>query len=368
VKSWRATGNALEAVAALHSGVALFLDELREVEPREIVQTVLMLGNGSGKQRMRTGGSLRAALTWLLMFMSTGERRVEELAALVGVPVDAGAGVRLVEIPVPEAGAFDDLHGISDGATFAETIRAAALENYGTAGPAWLEYLTSHRAEAVRFLRECSRELLDAWLERATDAGQVARVAGRFALVAAAGELATRAGITGWRVGESEGAVRRLFDDWLAARGTRGDAEALAAVRQVAALLGQHAESYFPWWHRAADDHRPNSPKRWGLRRMVTDEGLTVDSARERNAIFGEGAISSAQGARVAANFYIAASAFRDEICKGFAPAYVARVLHQRGYLVPETEKRLDRKERLPGIGAARCYVIKAEIFEDSNL
>ena len=36
---------------------------------------------------------------------------------------------------------------------------------------------------------------------REHDAGQTRRVAARFALVAAAGELATRAGVTGWPVG-----------------------------------------------------------------------------------------------------------------------------------------------------------------------
>ena len=214
------------------------------------------------------------------------------------------------------------LHGASDGATFAEKIRAAALENYGTAGPAWLEYLTAHRAEATRFLRECSRELLDAWLERATDAGQVARVAGRFALVAAAGELATRAGITGWPAGEAERAARRLLDDWIAARGTRGDAEALAAVRQVAALLGQHAESISP-----GGIARPTITDR--MRRSAGDcagssAGATRRSKPNSNAT---SPIDDGHAKAFTAEFHVLASAFRDEICRGFDPRYVARVL-----------------------------------------
>ncbi len=371
VRSWRSTGNAIEATAAAHSDTALFLDEMREADPREVGQTVLMLGNGQGKQRMKVGGAQRAPYTWRALFASTGERTVAELAALAGLSVDAGAGVRLVEVPVPEAGVFDDLHGAADGAAFADGLRAAALRAYGVAGDAWLSYLTAHREEARRFLRECSAELLGGWLQRASDAGQTQRVAARFALVAAAGELATRAGITGWPAGEAERAARRLFDDWIAARGTRGDAEALAALRQVAQVLGEHGESYFPLWHRGSDDRRPNAPKRWGLRKMVDEAGNEVESQAERAVTYGDDAITEQQGEKIAAKFYVLVTAWRDEVCRGFDPRYVARVLHRRGHLVPESDRpggRLDRKERLPGVGLARCYVIRPGIFGDQAL
>jgi len=368
VRTWRSTGNAIEATAASLGDTALLLDEMREADPREIVQTVLMLGNGQGKQRMKAGGAQRAPHTWRLLFASTGERTVAEQAALAGLSVDAGAGVRLIEVPVPEAGVFDELHGAPDGAAFCDAIRAAALRAYGVAGDAWLEWLTAHRDEAREFLRGCIEELLRGWVEHASDAGQTRRVAARFALVAAAGELATRAGITGWPAGEAERAARGLFDDWIGARGTRGDAEALAALRQVAALLGQHAESYFPTWHRAGDDHRPNSPRRWGLRKLVDEAGNEVGSPAERAELYGAGVIPSAQAEKTAARFYVTISAWRDEICKGFDPRYVAAVLHRRGHLLPESDKRLDRMERLPGIGRARCYVVQPTIFADPAL
>ncbi|MCC6380132.1 MAG: DUF927 domain-containing protein [Burkholderiales bacterium] len=371
VRTWRATGNALEATAASHSDCVLMLDELREVDPREVVQTVLMLANGSGKQRLRSGGAARPPYTWRLLFASTGERTIAEIAATAGVPVDAGAGVRLVEVPTPETGMFDHQHGERDGAAFAERLARAALHDYGVAGDAWLAYLTGHRDEARAFLRECAAEWLDGTVKRSTDAGQTKRVAARFALVAAAGELATRAGITGWPAGEAERAASQLFRDWVGARGTRGDAEALAALRQVAALLGQHAESFFPPWHRAVDDHRPNAPKRWGLRKWVDELGNEIESREERDATYGEGAPTEKQGARIAARFYVTISAWRDEICKGFDPRYVAGVLHRRGHLLPESDKpgaRLDRKERLPGIGPARCFVVQPSIFEDAAL
>ena len=59
---------------------------------------------------------------------------------------------------------------------------------------------------------------------------------------------------------------------------------------------------------------------------------------------------------------------FRREICKGYDPRFVARVLAKRGHLVPGEGGRADRKERLPGLGGVRCYRVKPSIFEDELL
>ena len=59
--------------------------------------------------------------------------------------------------------------------------------------------------------------------------GQVGRVGARFALVGAAGEMATAAGMTGWPVDESERAAITCCDAWLEARGDNGDGEVVTA-------------------------------------------------------------------------------------------------------------------------------------------
>ena len=47
------------------------------------------------------------------------------------------------------------------------------------------------------------------------------RVADKFALIGAAGELATELGLTGWFRGEAESAARQCFASWCEARGGR---------------------------------------------------------------------------------------------------------------------------------------------------
>ncbi|SFO42995.1 hypothetical protein [Nitrosospira briensis] len=59
----------------------------------------------------------------------------------------------------------------------------------------------------------------------ANAAGQVERVARRFALVAMAGGLATRWKLTGWAEGEAIQAARKCFAAWMDAFGGSGNRE-----------------------------------------------------------------------------------------------------------------------------------------------
>jgi putative DNA primase/helicase len=61
-------------------------------------------------------------------------------------------------------------------------------------------------------------------------------VGARFALVGAAGEMATEAGLTGWPTGESERAARACFNAWLAARGGIGNGEVVGHAAASAPL------------------------------------------------------------------------------------------------------------------------------------
>lgn len=368
VESWRATSNGAESVAARYSGTVLVLDEIREAEAREIAATVLMLGNESGKARQKSGGGLRARLTWRLYFLSSGESGIEAHAARAGGTVDAGALVRLIELPAVMSetlGVFETIGDSPDAAHFADALRDAALTHYGTAGVAWLEYLTAHRTEAAEFLRGCIAEFLDSGIV-AGDSGQTRRVARRFAHVAAAGELATCIGLTGWQPGEADRAARVMFARWLEARGTRGDAEELKALRHVAAMLAERGAANFVWWHRAGEDRVPNPPMRWGLRRLL-DGATPIESNAQWGARFGTEA-DSAGDAETSCEYFVTVTAFREHLCAGFDPTFVARVLHRRGHLKPESEKRLDRKERLPGIGSARVYRVLPSLFADAAL
>jgi uncharacterized protein (DUF927 family) len=172
-----------------------------------------MLAAQMGKARMsRAGNRNRATLRWTLLFLSTGELPLTATLAAAGIPAQAGQQVRMIELPA-DAGAglglFQELHGSADPDAFARRLRDASERHCGHAAPLFLEHLVADRASAVAMVRATMENWLSRQLARGV-AGQVSRVASRFALIAAAGELASIWGIVPWPGGTASEAGRVL--------------------------------------------------------------------------------------------------------------------------------------------------------------
>ena len=168
--------------------------------------------------------------------------------------------------------------------------------------------------------------------------GQVSRVANRFALIAAAGELATEYGSTGWPVGAAFDGVLVCFNAWLERRGTIGKAETEMLLEQVTAFLEAHGESRFT--PMEGDVKGPARPviNRAGFRRAV---------------------VSAPTGDYTATEYFVLPSAFR-EMVAGFEPKWAARVLADKGLIRPGKDKS-SVSINLPTMGKARCYHFPAQ-------
>ena len=232
-QTWRATSNGLEGVAALHNDGLLILDEIGQANPKEIGDTAYMLANGQSKTRMTKTTATRKPLTWRLLFLSSGEYTLVDMMKAEGKRTFAGQEIRLANIP-SDAGAgmgvFENIHGKKDPAQFADMLKQSISNYHGTAGQEWLKYVT----ENPGWRQEIQQPLNQFVQEVTTDVTQQGgRVALRFALVAQAGELATKAGITGWKKGEATKAAKTCYRAWLAdfGKGDREHKNILEAVR-----------------------------------------------------------------------------------------------------------------------------------------
>ena len=346
VQSLRATANGLEAMAEMHNDLTLFLDELAQMDPREAAETVYLLGNGCGKARMSRNIGSRKSLTWCLIFMSAGELTLADHVQTAGKRTRGGAEVRLLNIEA-DAGAglglFEDLHGASSPDEFARQLKDATDRYYGAPLRAYLESVTSKRSTVESALRDFQADFLKNRVP-AGATGEVFRAAQRFATIAAAGELATSAGITGWEAGEATKAAERCFRSWIEARGTTRASDTEAAINQVRRFLEAHGASRFqqiryPALQAGADSPDENQvvPNRAGYRRK-TAEGET--------------------------EFLVLPETFKSEVCAGFDYRMVARALADRGFLdcqPPDLTKRV----RLPGnLGLTRAFCVKGSILE----
>lgn len=368
LRTWNFTGNALEATAAHHNDCLLILDELAQVDSKVAGDVAYMLANGQGKGRANRGGGARSLTHWRVLFLSAGEIGLADHMAEGMKRVRAGQEARMADIPADAGaglGAFEELHGCDGGASFAKHIAGAAGTVYGAVGLAWLQWIT----EQVETLKASIRKESDAFLAKLVPdgaSGQVERVGARFALVAAAGEMATQAGLTGWYAGESERAATACFTAWLAARGGAGNAEVRTILRMVRNFLEANGEGRFTWWHRATDDRNAKTLNRCGFRRLVYDD-KPIKSESDFQREFGD--VKSVPADAIddtSTEFFVMADTFRTELCGGYDHNEVARILRDHGCLRTEAPDRLTYKTRLPSIGAVmvRCYCITSKIFE----
>jgi uncharacterized protein (DUF927 family) len=141
-------------------------------------------------------------------------------------------------------------------------------------------------------------------------APEVHRALGRFALVAAAGELATQFGITGWGKGDAMWAAKVCFEAWLKERGGSGSSDMDAAVRQVQAFIEAHGLGRFQPLNVEHTSQRDS----FGQRVLNRAGFWTEDNERGRE-------------------YLLLPECFRNEVCANFDHKAVAAELKKRGYL-----------------------------------
>ena len=361
-QSWKFTASGIEAVAFQHNDCLLILDEIGECDPKDIGDIIYALGNGQGKGRAARSTFARPRFQWKLLFLSSGEKSMADHAREGGKAARAGQEIRMADIPADAGrgmGVFEDLHHHEGGAAFSRHLVAQAQACHGAVGRAWLQWLTEN-ADGLRERVRKESDRLAAQIVPEAASGQVERVGARFALVGAAGELATAAGLTGWEVGEAERGARECFNAWLVARGGIGNSEETMMVRQVRHFLEANGDGRFMTWHRAHDDHAPRVGLRAGVKRLIGSNGLPI-GIRKTPEYAHE--ISAPESESV--EFFIFPEVFKSEICKGYDPEAVARVLRDRDCLQAKEPGRFTVSMSLPGgIGKARVYHLSARIFD----
>ncbi|EKZ97626.1 hypothetical protein D769_19253 [Cupriavidus sp. HMR-1] len=340
--TWRATANAMEGLAASHNDGLLILDEMGQVDPAEAGEIAYMLANGQGKSRATRTGVTRPSAQWRLMFLSSGELGLSAHMAQGGKLAKAGQEVRLADIEADAGagmGAFEQLHDHTTPAEFAHALKDGAARFYGTVGFEWLRHIVADRAKLADVLRRQMELFCKVWVSAGTS-GQVQRVVRRFVLVAAAGELATSYGLTGWETGEAERAVRACFDAWFEGFGGAGNREERALLSQVKAFIEANGASRFQPFRTSEVE----CEETWG------------GSPNDTRIINRVGFVRI--GAGDLREYIVLPESFKNDICKGFDPKMATRTLMENGWLKPDSDGKPQRKERLPGLNRARCYVL----------
>ncbi len=363
VRQWRATGNALEGTAAAHNDGLMPLDEICQADPREVGEIAYMLATGQGKARMQDRGGLRPTTTWRVLFLSTGEEALADLMARAGRAVKAGQEVRFLDLPANAGaghGLFQTLHGKPDGNGFSRALRAAIQDQHGAAGPAFLHWLVRRMANDPTHAAETLKQRLRALAQALTPAGadgQVHRAAGRFALVALAGELATEAGVTGWPPGAAEAAAAACFNAWLIMRGSTGSRETQHLIAAVRRFVGLHGAGRFETIPEAKDNGSQTAPQAPDTR-TINRVGWKWQEADDTGVMRW--------------SYGLIPEIFASEICAplGMEPNEARRKLDKAGLLVVDErggKRRRTRRTPVPGHGRPDLVVLVPTILDSGD-
>lgn len=337
-RQWRATTNGLEGVALVYNDGLLILDELGQCEPRDAGNSVYMLSNQQGKTRANKTGIARLPASWRLLILSSGEVSLASVMNQAGQRINAGQESRLADVTA-DAGAnmglFEQLHGTDSPSDFAKTMNNAASTYFGTAGVAWLEYLSKNRTDCTHLALSHIKTFTQNHVPSKAE-GQVLRVSRRFALIAAAGEIATEAGITGWMQGEAMDAVSKCFNDWLVNFGGIGNHEERAILSHIRSFIEAHGSSRF--------------------------ESFSADRERISNRV---GYFKYDKDGRK--SYLIYPEQFKNVVCKGFDPTQVAKVLLLHGWLRPSERNCAACKHYLPDKIYSRMYTLTDKMWAEDE-
>jgi uncharacterized protein (DUF927 family) len=332
IRTWRGTGNGIEAAATQFSDTFLPLDEIGVASTHEVGNVIYSIAGGVGKQRANRDGSAKLPNTWRIFILSTGEISIADKIREGGKRARAGQEIRILDFNGDAGKGLGVFDTGEDPEQLARNLRQASITFYGTAGPAFIRAIIAKTDDVAAI----AQESLDTFREQVAadvQSGQVLRAANRIGLVAVAGELAIQLGILPWPTGSVNEAAADIFQDWQVERGGNDPAEVRRAIEQIKGILERYGDSRFDPPNLDADT-RP-VPDRLGYIHGAGDDR----------------------------QWWVLPQVWRDTFCEGFDGADTAKAFVERGLLLPDHEGRSLRPVRING-QTRRAYVLPAPGWE----
>ncbi len=248
--------------------------------------------------------------------LSSGEETLEGIMQKIGSKPNAGQKARLVDISADAEkglGLFECLHDFDSAKNLSNHLKEATKKAYGEVGIAWLEYLAVNSSSVCQELREGIDHFKTLHDEDALES-QALRVRDRFAICAAAGEIASKQGFTNWPEGTAFKGLDNCFKSWLSDRGSPKNLEDQNFLTQVRTFFTLHGESRFTDIDSTSDKDTSN---RVGFRQNINANSGFQDSKELKEPVM---------------EYYVLPEGFK-EIIAGFPQKRAKALLVKKGWL-----------------------------------
>ncbi|PJE79649.1 hypothetical protein CI610_01363 [invertebrate metagenome] len=340
IRRWKGTVSGLEGYAQLHNDIVLCLDEIGNIKPEDLGDTIYLLTSGIPKARSQIEGGIRKQSTWHTMLVSTGELTVYQIMKLAGESEKGGQRHRLPDIPcdttdkgVVEDPVYDTKNKRGD---FITKYKFFCGKYFGTAGPNFINYLLDliNKNGIIEFSEKIMKlvESIDQRLQKDINLpSEGKRLIRRLAIISAAGCYAANAGII-----------------------SKDDGYILKTVMTVRNLWIKESEGYLSENERALDDFKHNV-----LTNMNYFEDITNKDSRLPSKIYGY----------INSDYIMVLVKSMEDLCGIHSSRNILRELNKRNKITlgesvkgkHKISKRLSvphKKER------PRCYFIYRDFFD----
>lgn len=234
---WGSTACWNERAPAVLNGLPLFLDDTKHVQdPKEMARTIYAVTQGRGKGRGSVTGIARQD-RWRTVLLSTGEQRALDFTN------DGGTRPRVLSHWGSPFGATTTAIG-----ELVRQLNADVSQNYGYAGPRFVQYLINHR-DQWEALRKGYEKTVRRLVARAGNNPILARMADNFAAITWTAWLVHKAIPLPWEYKDPIAPVWREF----ANEATEAD-RAKAALQYVMDWANSNQHRFF---ERAGHDKTP---------------------------------------------------------------------------------------------------------------
>ena len=229
-KQWRSTSNALESTAFEHNDNLLVLDEISQIEPKALSESIYMLFNDQGKGRADKSGDGKKIKDWKILVISNGEQTIEsKIREDKNRQQMAGQAVRMVDIEAikvrnGEPTLFEYVPNNMTEKDFVNLLKTNAKKYFGTAIRVFLEKLVLDFEENIELAKDYAKQA-EKLLTEDNTSSQVGRVISHLSIIIAAGFIATDFGILRYDRDCFVNTAKTILEDWINFRGGNDDLE-----------------------------------------------------------------------------------------------------------------------------------------------
>lgn len=219
--SWNATHRALEELAFQHNDMLMLLDDMENMRGSQVDRFRMLrdaahaLTDGQSKHLSQSVADQNLhQLNWMVFALSTTPRSLQALAASAKAEITEGDLVRFLGLRLPrreEGGVFDRLDQLgvplSEAPQLIDKLETGIQEHHGVVFASWLEHLME--AEVQDEIQRAQEK----FLAKRSKSGNplLIRIAKKFAIIYAAGIVASRRNLLPWSQKDVGNTVRHVY-------------------------------------------------------------------------------------------------------------------------------------------------------------